>query len=89
MDSEKEIKELEKNRRLSAKAIPIHVGFVAVAAMVLWLLGRFLTIPFWVIVIVLGLTAFTLLGDIYNYFYCGRRLRRLKHGHAPHNAFHP
>ena len=82
MSTEKEIKELEKNRRLSARAIPIYACFLVVAAVALWLLGRFVTISIWVTIIVLGITAFTLLGDIYNYFYCGRKLRTLKHDHA-------
>ena len=82
MNTEKEIKELEKNRRLSRRAIPIHFGFLVVAAVALWVLGRFFTISLWVTIIVLGITAFTLIGDIHNYFYCGRKLRTLKHDNA-------
>jgi hypothetical protein len=81
MKAEKEIKELEKNRRLSARAIPLHVGFLVMAVVALWTLGRFFTIPLGIRIIVLGITAFTLIGDIHNYFYCNRRLRTLKHGH--------
>ena len=85
MNTEKEIKELEKNRRLSARAIPTHFGFLVVAAVTLWVLGRFFTISGWVTAIVLGITAFSLIGDIHNYFYCGRKLRTLKHkGVAPY-----
>jgi len=82
MSTEKEIKELEKNRRLSARAIPVHVGFFVVAASTLWVLGRFFSISIWVTIIVLGITAFTLIGDIYNVFYCARKLRTLKHDHT-------
>ena len=82
MSTEKEIKELEKNRRLSARAIPVHIGLLVVAAFALWVLGRFFTISLWVTIIVLGITAFTLIGDIYNVFYCDRKLRILKHDHT-------
>jgi UDP-N-acetylmuramyl pentapeptide phosphotransferase/UDP-N-acetylglucosamine-1-phosphate transferase len=78
MNTEKEIKELEKNRRASARAIPIYTGLFIVAAITLWTVGMFFPISVWVTVIVLGLTAFTLIGDIFNYYSCGRGLRRLK-----------
>ena len=78
MNTEKEIKELEKNRRLSVRAIPIYTGLLIVAAIILWTLNRLFTISIWVTAIVLGVAAFTLVGDIYNYFYCSRRLRTLK-----------
>jgi UDP-N-acetylmuramyl pentapeptide phosphotransferase/UDP-N-acetylglucosamine-1-phosphate transferase len=82
MNTEKEVKELEKNRRSSARAIPIYTGLMIVVAITLWVLGRFFTISIWVTLIVIGITAFTLIGDIYNYFYCARRLRTLKHDDA-------
>ena len=78
MDTE-EIKELEKNRKLSARAIPVHLGFLSVAAVALWILTRLFSFSIWVTVIVLGMTAFTLIGDIFNYYYCDRKLRSLKH----------
>ncbi len=80
--NEKEIKELEKNQRLSARSIPIGACFLVVAILGLWLLGKLFTISVWVHVIVLGLTAFTLIGDIYNYFYCGRKLKAIKQNHT-------
>jgi intracellular septation protein A len=82
MSTEKEIKELEKNRRSSARAIPIYTCFLITAAVALWVLGKLFTISIWVTIIVLGITAFTLVGDIHNYFYCGRKLRTLKHDRA-------
>lgn len=81
MASEKEIKELEKNQRLSARAIPYHMFFLFASAVTLWTLNKFFTISIWVSAIVIGITAFTFIGDIYNYFYCGRRVRKLKRQH--------
>jgi hypothetical protein len=79
MNTDKEIKELEKHWRQSRRAIPVYVGMLLAAAGILWLLARFFSIPVWVTVIVLGLTAFTLIGDVINCFHCARKLRTLRH----------
>jgi hypothetical protein len=81
MNTEKEIKALEKNRRLSARAIPIYASYLVATVVALWVFGRFFTIPLWVTIIVLGIPAFTLVGDIYNYFDYGRKLSTLKQDH--------
>ena len=73
-----EIQELESARRKSARAIPVDACLLGLAAAVLWFAYRFFTIPVVVIVIVLGLTSFTLVGDMINYYVCGRRLQRLR-----------
>ena len=78
VDAENKIKELEKNRRLSARVIPLQVGFLVVLAIVLWIVRKFFDLPRWVTAIVLGLPVFTLLGDFHNYFYCGRKLATLR-----------
>jgi intracellular septation protein A len=82
MNAEKEIIELEKNQRLSARSIPIYACMLVFAAVALWVVNRFVSVSIWITIIVVGLTAFTLLGDIYNYFYCCRKLRRLKRDHV-------
>jgi hypothetical protein len=74
----KQIKELEADRRRSRTAIPIYAGFLVAAIAVLWLISRFTTVSPWIAGIVLGLTAFILLGDIINYYHCDRRLRTLR-----------
>jgi len=79
MSKEKEIKELEKYWRQSREAIPIYAVMFIVAAATLWLLSRFFTIPLWITIIVLGMTAFRLIGDIINCFYIPRKLRTLRH----------
>ena len=78
MNTEKEIKEFKKARLSSKKAIPIEAGSFVVVVLGLWIISKFVSVPIWVIVILLGLTAFTLLGDIINYIYCGRKLRTLQ-----------
>ncbi len=79
MSTDKEIKELEKHWRQSRQAIPISAVMLVAAAGIIWLLSRFFTIPLWVTIVVLGLTAFTLAGDIMNCFHCARNLRTLRH----------
>ncbi len=39
---------------------------LVVGALLLWLAGRFVTIPVWLTATVIGLTAFTLVGDMAN-----------------------
>jgi intracellular septation protein A len=77
MGGEKEIKELEKARWQSRKAIPVYAGFLIAAVIILWIIKKFVIVPAWITVIVLGLTVLTLLGDIINYIYCGRKLKTL------------
>lgn len=69
-------KQFEKNRRQSASAILIHIGLLAASALVLWLLGRLVSIPAWFTIIVLGTTALTLVGDLINIIFCAWKLRR-------------
>jgi hypothetical protein len=69
-------RDLRKARRHSAQAIPVCASMLVVFAVLLWLVDRFVTVPVWLSAIVLGLTAFTLVGDIINVAYCDRQLRR-------------
>jgi fatty acid desaturase len=78
MSTDKEIKELEKRWRQSRKAIPIYTVLFVAAAGIVWVLSRFFAIPLWITLIVLGLTAFTLIGDIINCFHCAWKLRALR-----------
>ena len=79
MTRDKEVEELEKHWRQSRKAIPINLGLLIATGGILWGLARFFTIPVWVMVIILGLTAFTLIGDLINCFHSARKLRKLRH----------
>ncbi len=81
MSPDQEIGELEKRRRQSRRAIPVYAVLFAVVAILFWLFGQFATIPVWltiVLVIVLGMTAFTLIGDVVNCIYCSLKLKALR-----------
>jgi hypothetical protein len=69
-------RDLRKARRHSARAIPVYAVLLTALSVLLWLAWRFFSVPTWLAVVVLGLTAFTLLGDIINVSYCDWRLRR-------------
>jgi len=79
MIAEKKMKELEKARRQSGRSIPVYACIFLLTASALWLLNKFVNIPIWVVVIVLGLTAFTFVGDVINYLHCDRKLKALRH----------
>ena len=79
MIADKKMKELEKARRQSGRAIPVYGCVFLLTASLIWLLNKFVNIPTWLAVIVIGLTAFTFVGDIINYLYCGHRLKALRH----------
>jgi hypothetical protein len=78
MNAAQQIRELKSARRNSARAIPVYAGFLVLAATGLWLVQHLGAFPMLVAGIVLGVTAFTLAGDLINYFVCGRRLMRLQ-----------
>jgi hypothetical protein len=78
MSTDKEIKELEKARMYSKKHIPVDAGCLVVASLGFWIISKFFSVPIWLIVIVLGVSAFTLLGNIINYIFCGRKLKALQ-----------
>lgn len=75
---DKKTKELEKARRHSGRAIPVLGCVFLFSAALIWLLSKFVNIPTWLSVIVIGLTAFTFVGDVINYLYCGWKLKALR-----------
>ena len=77
MISDKKMKEFEKSRRQSGRAILVLGCFLLFIAVVIWLLNKFINIPTWLSIIVIGLTACTFVGDVINYLYCGWRLKAL------------
>ncbi|MHC4160290.1 MAG: hypothetical protein ACYSSO_14590 [Planctomycetota bacterium] len=79
MIPDKKIKELEKAKRKSGGAMPVLGCFFLFATASIWLLSKFIHIPTWLSVIVIGLTAFTFVGDVINYLYCGWKLKALRH----------
>jgi hypothetical protein len=65
-----------KAQRHSARAIPVYAALLVASALLLWLAGRFVTVPVWLTATVIGVTAFTLVADIVNVVCCEWRLRR-------------
>ena len=72
-----EIKDLMKSARISRRAIPVQAGITTAAAATLWLMTLWLSMPLWIPAIILGLLAFTLIGDIINLGVCNRRITKL------------
>jgi hypothetical protein len=69
-------RDIRKAQRHSARAIPVYAALLVLSALLLWLAGRFVTVPVWLIATVIGLTAFTLVGDMVNVVCCEWWLRR-------------
>jgi hypothetical protein len=69
-------RDVRKAQRLSARAIPVYAAILVLSALLLWLAGRFVAVPGWLTVTVVGLTLFTLVGDIINVACCEWRLGR-------------
>src|SRR5687767_2422129 len=80
MTREAEALELLRARRLSARAMPIYSVFMVIAVVGAWLAMRYFAVDRIACAIVVGFTAFPLVGDILNYFVCGWRLQRLRSG---------
>ena len=75
--SDEEMKELIKSSRISRRAIPVQTGITTVSAAALWMMTLWLSMPLWIPAIILGILAFTLMGDIVNLWACNRRIARL------------
>jgi len=82
MNVDKKIKELEKARWKSRMAIPVVGCFLLFIVAVMWLLNKFINIPTWLSMTVIGMTAFGFIGDVINYFYCDWKLKALRHGNG-------
>jgi hypothetical protein len=67
--------DLRKARTQSARAIPVYAALLVLSALLLCLAGRFVVVPVWLTVTVVGLTIFTLVGDVMNVARCEWRLR--------------
>jgi hypothetical protein len=68
--------DLRKYRRQSEQAIRVYTAIFVILTVLLWLAGRFVTVPVWLSATALGVTAFTLVVDLINVAYCGWRLHR-------------
>jgi hypothetical protein len=78
MPANAKLDELKKNRRLSllhVRRATILFGFTAAGLLVA---QHFIGIRLWIPFLILGILSFTVVGDIINYFYCGRKIRKLQ-----------
>jgi hypothetical protein len=54
MSDDQEIRQLEKARRRSSKAIPVYASLLILVIVLFYALGRIWTVPVWIEYIVLG-----------------------------------
>jgi uncharacterized membrane protein len=76
MSDEKQIKEWRKHRRQSLAMLPVAIGLLVAVCVVLFIVGRFVDVPTWLAALLIGMAAFTVLGDAINVVYLGCKLRR-------------
>ena len=79
MADEAKLKELQKNRRLSLQHLRRGAILFCITAVALLVVQQFISMRLWIPFIILGVLSFTVVGDAINYFYCGRRIRRMQH----------
>jgi hypothetical protein len=73
-----ELKELEKNRRLSLLHMRRGAIILGCTGLALFVLQQFISIRLWIPFVILAILSLTVLGDAINYFRCDRRLRKLQ-----------
>ena len=78
MTDEAKVKELAKNRRVSLLNLRRGLVLFGVTAVGLIILQQFVKTLIWLPFVVLGILSFTLIGDAFNYFYCGRQIRKIE-----------
>jgi hypothetical protein len=75
-----DIKKMRSALRQSQRALPIELGLVGLVGGLWWLAQRAIGLPWWGVWIgwvVVGVTAFTAVGDAINVIHLKRRLRDL------------
>jgi hypothetical protein len=79
MQTDERIVELQRAYRNSARAIPIYAVMFAVCGVAFWIARMLVTVPTWLIIVVLGMTGVVIVGDVINLFYCRWKLETWKH----------
>ena len=69
---------LESAKQRSLMAIGAVVGLLFFIWIGTWAVERFIQVPFWLKIVLICPTAFTLMVDLINVVVCGRKLRKLK-----------
>jgi hypothetical protein len=78
MDQEAELKVLQKNRRLCLQNLRRGLITFGITGVALLVLQQFVNMRLWLPFIILGILSFTVIGDAVNYFYCGRKIRKMQ-----------
>ena len=73
-----ELKELQKNQRLSLQHLRRGVIVFGITAVALIVAQYFINVRLWIPFSILGVVSFTLVGDAFNYLFCGRKIRRIQ-----------
>ena len=75
MPDERSIHEWRKRYRESVRFLPVALTMLVVLAAGLVALSFFVVVPLWAVIGVLGVSTFTVVGDVVNIIYLGRKLR--------------
>jgi len=78
MTDEAKLKELQKNGRLCLLHMRRGSIIFGLTGIGLLVVQRFVGIRLWIPFIILGVLSFTVLGDVINYFYCKRQIRKMQ-----------
>lgn len=74
---EQRAKAYERGKRRSKQAALPHLGLVAAAVVLVWILGQWISIPVWLQVVVVGSSFLALGADVVNWIRCSFNLRGL------------
>lgn len=78
MAYEMKINELRKYRRLSLRALPVAIGFLAALCVTLFVVNLFVPVPTGIASVLVGIAVFSVLGDIVNIMYISWKLRQVE-----------
>jgi hypothetical protein len=70
------VAEWRKRRRQSVRALPVVVALLAAACVLLLLANLVVSVPTWLAAIIIGVSVFTVVGDVINILYFGYKLRQ-------------
>ena len=88
MSDDKTIQEWRKYRRQSIQALPWCFASLVLVSGVLFVINLFIPVPLWLTSILIGVSAFSVVGDATNIIYLNQKLRKADHhdnAKAPEN----
>ena len=72
----KQIAEWRKHHRQSLRALPIVLGLFVALCLGLFVMNLLVPVPTWLTAVVVGIGAFSVIGDAINIVYLGRKLKQ-------------